>query len=259
MELLSVDGLSLFRHRGVALRRGAGGQDALVESLSFSIEAGQGLALVGDSRDAMQAIALAVAGEWPVSIGTIRFDTGQGNTSGRGSARESRRGLQAIFPDSLGQLRNTATVRMMFTEVLDLWHRGKSREERESILEEVMSLCGLPEAIRDLYPPELNRGERQRVALARSLLPRPKLLVCCGPTDGLDAVQRAEFLQRLARVSEVFSLALLILTDDLAAAAILSDILGVIHCGQLVEMGTAAEVISNPVHTHTQRLVASCS
>ena len=119
-----------------------------------------------------------------------------------------------------------------------------------------MVSCGLPEAVRDLYPVELDAVERQQVALARALLTGPELIICHGLTAGLDAVQQAELINLMRLVREDFKLTLLVVTDDLAVAQHLGDDIGLIHQGRLIEAGSVEAVVNRPEHDYTRRLVS---
>ena len=169
-----------------------------------------------------------------------------------------RRRLQAVFPYSFGQLTASMTVSETFREVLGVWHRRESRDQWHHRMESVMIAVGLPEMVRDLYPVELDAVERQQVALASALLTEPELLVCHGFTAGLDAVQKTELIHLVRRLREDFRFTLLVMTDDLAVAHHLSDDIGVLHRGRLLESGGADAVIHRPRHDYTRRLV-SCS
>lgn len=257
MELLEAEDLVLVHHR---LRRGwwrtAVEEHRLVDGLSFVLRPGGSLAIVGDSRDALSAVALAVLKQREVAEGIVRFSGVALRSLDERRFRPMRKRIQAVFPDSSGQLSPSLTVREAFRETLDVWHRRAPREERAKRVESVMIACGLPEAVQDLYPAELDAAERQLVALARALLPGPELLVCRGFTEGLDTVQQAELLHRLRHVREEFGLALLVLVDDLAVAHHLADDLAVLHRGRLAEAGPIAELTQRPGHEYTRRLVA---
>ncbi len=259
MELLALEDLTLKRPR---LRRRwlqhRVENEVLIEDLSFTLESGDSLGLVGGERSGLLSLSLAILKLEEITSGRIVFGGIDLTTLADRSFRRVRRRLQAVFPDSFGQLTPTMTVGEAFREVLGIWHRRESREQWHHRIESVMIAVGLPEAIRDLYPVELDAVERQQVALARALLSEPELLVCHGFTEGLDAVQQAELLLLLRRIREDFRLALLVLTDDLAVARHLSEDIGILHQGRLLESGRAAEVLHRPEHDYTQRLV-SCS
>ncbi|NLT70867.1 MAG: ATP-binding cassette domain-containing protein [Verrucomicrobiaceae bacterium] len=259
MELLELEDLTLKRPR---LRRRwfqhGVENEILIEDLSLTLESGGSLGLVGGDRSGLLSLSLALVKLEAVASGRIVFGGIDLTALTDRSFRCVRRRLQAVFPDSFGQLTPSMTVAEAFREVLGIWHRRESREQWHHRIESVMIAVGLPEAVRDLYPVELDAVERQQVALARALLTEPELLICHGFTEGLDAVQRAELLLLLRRIREDFRFALFVTTDDLAVARHLSDDIGVLHQGRLLESGRAEEVLHRPEHDYTRRLV-SCS
>lgn len=259
MELLALEDLTLKRPR---LRRRwfqhGVENEVLIEDLTLTLESGDGLALVGGERSGLLSLSMALLKLEEIASGRIVFGGMDLAHIPDRSFRYVRRRLQAVFPDSFGALTPTMTVGEAFREGLAVWHRRESREQWHHRIESVMIAVGLPETVRDLYPVELDAVERQQAALARALLTEPELLVCHGFTEGLDAVQQAELHLLLRRIREDFRLTLLVMTDDLAVARHLSDAIGVLHRGRLVETGRTDEVLHRPQHDYTRRLV-SCS
>lgn len=257
MELLEVKGLTLVRERmRMGWFRRVSERETLLEDLSLRLEREAGHSLVGDDRRALLAFCLALVKRHPIAAGSIGFAGVSVSEMDEARFRPLRRRIQAVFPDAYGQLAPKLTIEEAFREVLNVWHRKAARDERHHLVESVMIACGLPEAVRGLYPAELDAVERQQAALARALLPGPDLLVCHGLVEGLDAVQRAELVNRVRHLREEFGLALLVVGDDLAAAHLLGETLTVLHRGRIVETGSAAAVVARPRHEHTRRLVA---
>jgi len=259
LDFLVVEGLKLTRAgagRGWCRRN----EDrTLLEDFSFTLQKRRSLALVGEDRGALFALAAALVKIGPVAAGSIHFAGIPVLSFDSQRFRAVRKRIQAVFPDALGQLPAVLTVREAFREVLAVWCPRASRDERARLVDSVMIACGLPEAVQDLYPSELDAVERQQVALARALLPGPELLICQGITEGLDTVQRAELCNRVRHLREEFRLTLLVITDDLAVAHQLGDDIGVLHRGRLVESAPAATLVSRPAHDHTRRLVAAAA
>lgn len=257
LDFLVVEGLRLMRSRSDRLVARSGGDRVLLADLSFTLQKRRSLALVCEDREALFALAAALVKIGPVAAGSITFAGIPLVGFDPQRFRGVRQRIQAVFPDAFGQLPAALTVREAFREVLAVWSRRASRDERARLVDAVMIACGLPEAVQELFPAELDAVERQQVALARALLPGPELLICQGITDGLDAVQRAELCNRVRFLREEYRLTLLILTDDLAVAHQLGDAIGVLHRGRLIESGPAATLVSRPAHEHTRRLVAA--
>lgn len=233
-------------------------EKTLVEDVSFELEKGKSLSLVGEENSGKRAIVMAILKLKPVASGKITFAEVETTALGDRYFRRLRRRMQAVFSEGAGQLTAEMTVDQMFLEVLRLWFPKASREEWQHRMEAAMVLCDLPEAVRALYPEELDAVERQEVALARALLVGPDLLICEGFTRGLDAVQEAELLNLIRHVREERKLTLLVATDDLAVAHYLGDAIAVLHRGRLLETGPAESVVNRPEHDYTKRLVSCC-
>jgi len=259
MDLLELEHLTLKRPR---LRRRwfqHGVEDeVLIDDLSVSLESGDSLALVGGECSGLLALTLGILKLEALSSGRVFFGGIDLTSLTERRFRPVRRRLQAVFPDHFGQMTPAMTVSESFREVLGVWHRRESRDQWHQRIESVMIACGLPEAVRDLYPVELDAVERQQAALARALLTGPELLICHGITAGLDSVQQSELINLVRRVREDFRLTVLVMTDDLAVAHHLGDDIGVLHRGRLLESGSAESIVNRPAHDYTRRLV-SCS
>ncbi len=253
MDLLEVSGLGLQRRRS---RRGWWHRrvevEPVFEDLDFRVGRRESLALVCVDRAGSLDLALALAGEGPVDGGAIVIAGVPLESHDPRRLRRIRRKVRFVFPDRCGQLPPDLTIRESFRVV----QRGEPEVPGPDRLDRAMVACGLPGAILDLFPMELDAVERQAAALARCLLVEPDLLVICGWTEGMDAVQTMEAILRLRRVREEFPLSLLLLTDDLAVAAPLADRIGIIHRGRLVESGSTPDLLARPGHDYTQRLVA---
>ena len=259
MELLEVEHVTLMRQR-MRRRWWQHGveSDVQVEDLSFTLDRRCSLGLVGDEQSGKLPLTLAILRLQPVASGKILFGEVDLTALSERRVRSIRRRMQAVFPDHFGQLTPDLTISQSFREVLMVWYRRESKDEWHQRIEAVMIACGLPEAVRDLYPVELDAVERQQAALARALLTGPELLICYGFTDRLDAVEQAELINLVRQIREDLRLTLLVVTDDLAVAHHLGDDIGILHHGRLLELGSAETVVNRPEHDYTRRLV-SCS
>ena len=259
MELLTVENLCLLKKR---MRRRWFHYDLeeklLIDEVSFKIEKGRSLSLVGEEKSGKHALVLALMKLYPIASGRITFAEIDVNSLNERQFRRVRKRIQTVFSPSFGQLTPDLSLDEAFREVLGLWYAKGDKDEWHRRIETVMVACGLPEAVRPLYPAELDAVERQQAALARALLSGPDLLICHGFTQGLDAVEQAELLNLLFKVREEFDLTLLVVTDDLAVAHHLGDDIGILHRGKLLEYGEAETVVNRPDHDYTKRLV-SCS
>jgi peptide/nickel transport system ATP-binding protein len=245
----------------VPRRAGAFGiseEGLLIDEVTLFLEERGSLGLVGDERSGKLSLVLAILGLIPISGGSILW---HGKDCGKTSERQRRpmrQRIQTVFAESWGQLPPDRTIRRSFEEVLGLWFARENRTEWETRIEAAMVACGLTEALRDLRPRELDAVERQQAALARALLAEPDLIICHEWLSGLDGVSQAELLNLLNRIREDRPPALLFCCDDLAAAHQVSDTLGILHRGRLLEFGAAESLVTRPEHDYTRRLI-SCA
>jgi len=237
-------------HRGPALRA--------VNDVSFTLEPGRTLALVGQSGSGKSTIAkLLMQLEKPTS-GEIRLDDQPVRRRGSGLAA-CRRTVQMVFQDPFASLNPFHTVAHHLERPVRLHHPGLSRAEVHQrvlhLLERVRLTPAEPVARR--RPHELSGGQRQRVAIARALAPEPGVLVADEPVSMLDVSIRLGVLNLLATLQREEHLGVLYITHDLATARHFADEILVMYAGRIVERGPADDVIRHPRHDYTKALVAA--
>ena len=259
MPLLTVENLTVIQH--AARRRwfhyGLEERKHLDE-ISFAVEKGRCLGLVGEQASGKLPLTMALLRLIPIAEGEIIFDEIEIASLSLRKFRAMRKRIQAVFSDSFGQLTPGFSLDQAFREVLRVWHRGLSKDEIHTRIEEVMVATGLAEAARYLYPVELDKVERQLAALARVLLINPEFLICHDFTHGMDAVEQAEVLNRISELRDERKFTMMIVTDDLAVAHHMSDDIAILHRGKILESGKTEQVVSRPEHDYTRRMV-TCS
>jgi len=228
-----------------------------VEDVSFHLEPGETVGLVGESGCGKTTVARAIVRLAPVTAGRILYE-GRDIQELRGAAlRAWRRQVQMIFQDPYGSLDPRMTVGQTVGEGLAihrLVRRGPERRVRvETLLEEV----GLDASHADRYPHELSGGQRQRVGLARALAVEPRLLVCDEPISALDVSIQAQIVNLLQDLQQRHGLAYLFIAHDLAVVEHLSRRILVMYLGRLVEAGDARAVCRAPRHPYTQALLSA--
>ena len=226
-----------------------------VEGVSFDIRAGETFSLVGESGCGKSTIARAIVGLVPHQ-GQITI---AGQTVGTMTAAARRRlstYAQIVFQDPMSSLDPRMTVGDQIAEPLLIHgdHNALSRRARAS---ELMQKVGLTPAQLDNYPHEFSGGQRQRICIARALALTPKLLVADESVAALDVSVQARVLALLQSLKEEFGIAMLFISHDMAVVENISDRVGVMHRGQIVEMGSRAQVFGNPQHPYTRRLMAA--
>ena len=249
--LLAVDDL-VVRY---PLRRGR--QVHAVEGVSFTVDEGELVALVGESGCGKTTTAQSVMRMVHSTAGAIRF---RGRDITDASARELRplrREMQIIFQDPYESLDPRFRVRKTVEEPLVIHGIGSAGADRERRVRDAMERAGLvpPDLFLDRYPHELSGGQRQRVAIASALVLEPKLLLADEPVSMLDVSVRAGILTLLDGLRKA-GLGILMITHDLSTAAHYADRICVMYLGRIVEEGPARDVVRNPQHPYTKALVS---
>jgi peptide/nickel transport system ATP-binding protein len=247
--LLGVEGLSVV-YRGGRLDRPA------VDDVSFAIEPGRCVALVGESGSGNTTIGRCIAGLHQPTAGVIRFDGVPLPGAARSRSLDQRRRIQIVFQnpyESLNPRRRVAEEIERPLRVLRKLGQADARREVGELLERVR----LPTRVMDRFPGELSGGERQRVAIARALAPKPELLVCDEVTSALDVSVQAAVLELLTELQRELHLSMLFITHNLGVVACVADTVLVMDRGRLCESGPVARVLSDPADEYTRRLLAA--
>jgi oligopeptide/dipeptide ABC transporter ATP-binding protein len=238
---------------GAVLQRKIGSVKA-VSNVSFSVREGETFGLVGESGCGKTTIGrLVVALEKPTS-GSIRFDGTEVTTLGRSQLRNARRDFQIMFQDPYASLDPRMRVGTILREPLKVQSIGAKREQWErvaSLLREV----GLPKKAIDLYPHEFSGGQRQRIGFARALTLNPRLIVADEPVSALDVSIQSQILNMMKALQQAHRLTYIVISHDLAVLRFLSDRIGVMYLGKLVEVGAAKEIYETPAHHYTRGLI----
>ena len=269
--LLTVSHVSIAypsRRRGIAGFFGATEPHEVVHDVSFGIDEGETLALVGESGCGKTTLARAILGLVPVSKGSIEF--GENPKSRNPETPEQptancelrtgcahRRAAQMVFQDPFASLNPRLTVLDLVTEAAvahGLFPRAERRERARALLADV----GLPADILDRYPHAFSGGQRQRLNIARALSLEPRLLVCDEPVSALDVSVQAQVLNLLADLRESRRLAMLFISHDIAVVRHVADRVAVMQSGRIVEIGSAEQVLDHPSHPYTQALLDAC-
>jgi oligopeptide/dipeptide ABC transporter ATP-binding protein len=243
-----------------AARRGVfGGSRGVVravDGVSFAIETGQTLGVVGESGCGKTTTAKLVLGLEEPTGGAILFegrDLGGLDATGR---RHYRRSVQAVFQDPYASLNPRMRISAIIAEPLVTNETLAPEEVRRRTLE-MLDLVGLPERSADLFPHEFSGGQRQRIAIARALVLSPRLVVLDEPVSALDVSIRAQILNLLRDLQERLGLSYLFIAHDLAAVAHMSHRIVVMYLGKIVESGDAQTLAHEALHPYTRALFSA--
>ncbi len=228
-----------------------------VDGVSFTIAQGEVLGLVGESGSGKTTIGRAIAGLTAVSGGSLSVL----GTEVRGLSERGFRSLRAdigfVFQDPASSFNPRLTIAECVAEPLIVHGRAGDAAAARPRVDELLEAVQLPKAFGDRFPHELSGGQRQRASLARAIALQPKLLVADEPTSALDVSVQARVLELFAELQREFGFAALFISHDLAVVDLLADRIAVLYRGELVEEGTGAQVLVNPRHPYTRRLLAS--
>ncbi|MGH6897488.1 MAG: ABC transporter ATP-binding protein [Geminicoccaceae bacterium] len=259
--LLRVDGLT--KHFDVSpplLSRllGGGGRATLraVDGVSFAIPRGRTFSLVGESGCGKSTVARLVVGLYQPTRGTIAFD-GADMTRLRTRAQMAplRRRMQMIFQDPYASLNPRWRVVDIIAEPLRVHRLLEGERAVVRRVGELLEQVRLSARDGDKFPHEFSGGQRQRISVARALASNPEFLVCDEPTSALDVSVQAQILNLMRDLQRELGLSYLFISHDLAVVYHISDYLGVMYLGRLVEWGPARAVFRNPQHPYTRMLL----
>jgi len=227
-----------------------------VDGVSFEIAPGEVLGLVGESGSGKSTIGRSVLKLVEPSAGAIRFEGVDLVPLSPRAMRPYRRSLQIIFQDPYASLNPRRRVGDTLAEALATHglHPGPARAAR---IAELLALVGLAPEHARRYPHEFSGGQRQRIGIARALAMQPELLVADEPVSALDVSVQAQVLELFAQVRAQFQLAMVFITHDLRVAGQMCDHIAVMQRGEVVEYGETHQVLGNPQHAYTRKLIAA--
>src|SRR6478736_3793622 len=226
-----------------------------VDGISFDIEAGRTVALVGESGCGKSTTAYAIIGFEPVTSGTILFAGRDITHLGKRERRALASEMQIVFQDPSAALNPKMTIGESIAEPLII--QRKTSAERQRRVAELLELVGLPPAYQDRTPNALSGGQRQRVVIARALALSPKLLVLDEPVSALDVSIRSQILNLLMELQKELGLSYLFISHDLSVVRHLADDVIVMYLGTVVEEGRTEALFEAPRHPYTQALISA--
>jgi len=232
------------------------GELKAVDGISFDIAAGETLGLVGESGSGKSTAGYCVLQLLKPTSGSIRFEGTELTTLGREEMRRVRREMQIVFQDPYSSLDPRMTVGDIVGEPLVV-HGIGTRRDRTARIRELLDVVGFDPGFTNRYPHEFSGGQRQRIGIARALALSPKLIVCDEPVSALDVSIQAQILNLLKDLQRDFELTYLFIAHDLAVVRTMSDRIAVMTKGELVEIGPAEEVYTNPKHDYTKALLSA--
>ncbi|HEX8918210.1 MAG TPA: dipeptide ABC transporter ATP-binding protein [Chloroflexota bacterium] len=240
---------------GGVLRHRVGSVKA-VDDVSFVIKRGETLGLVGESGCGKTTVGRSIIRLTQPLSGEVTFEGRDILSLPRSEMKRMRKDLQIIFQDPYGSLNPRMSVGDIVGEGL-MVHGMKDRREREKTVQDFLSVVGLRKDYMRRYPHEFSGGQRQRIGIARALVLHPKFVVGDEPVSALDVSIQSQVLNLLKDLQQELNLTYLIIAHDLSVVEYISDRVGVMYLGKLVEMATAEELYANPRMPYTQALLSA--
>ena len=227
-----------------------------VDGVSFSIRKKQTMGLVGESGCGKSTCGRTILRLMEKTGGDVIFDGQDVFSLSREELRRIRPRMQLVFQDPYSSLSPRLPVGEIIGEAVRE-HGIVPKEEFDEYISRVMEVCGLPSYYKERYPHEFSGGQRQRICIARALALAPDFIVCDEPVSALDVSIQAQIINLLKQLQEDFGLTYLFISHDLSVVEHISDTVGVMYLGTMVEYADTASIYSKPLHPYTQALFSA--
>lgn len=227
-----------------------------VDDVSFKLKAGETLGIVGESGCGKTTLGRAILKLHQPTSGRIIFEGEDITDYNSAQMREIRKKMQIIFQDPYSSLPPRSTVGGILSEPVEVHNIVPKNEVKDYVLD-LMDKCGLRDYYYERYPHEFSGGQRQRICIARALSVNPKLVICDEPVSALDVSIQAQIINLLKQLQQDMNLTYVFISHDLSVVKFISDKIGVMYLGSMVEFGTKEDIFSNPLHPYTQALFSA--
>ena len=234
-----------------------GGMLHAVDDVSFTIDAGKTLGVVGESGCGKSTLGRTILGLAPATEGEILF---HGKSIVGLSSREQKhlyRDMQLVFQDPYSSLNPRMTVFNILAEPLIAHGKFKRGPELDAYVKNLMDRCGLPSYYCYRYPHQFSGGQRQRIGIARSLALDPSFIICDEPVSALDVSIQSQIINLMKDMQEEKNISYIFISHDLSVVKHISDRVGVMYLGSMMELADKNEIYSNPQHPYTRALIGA--
>ena len=229
-----------------------------VDGVSFYIDDGETYGLVGESGSGKSTIGRSIIRLYTPTAGKVTFEGVEiSGNMGANETRHLRTRMQMIFQDPMACLNPRKKVSDIIAQGLDVHHLCKRREERQEKVYRIMEKIGLDREQANRYPHQFSGGQRQRIGIARALVMEPKLVIADEPISALDVSIQAQVVNLMKDLQKELGAAYLFIAHDLSMVKYISDRIGVLHLGHLVETGTTKDIFEDPIHPYTKSLLSA--
>jgi oligopeptide transport system ATP-binding protein len=240
---------------GILIDRQIGAVQA-VDDVSFAVDRGETLGLVGESGCGKSTLARSILQLIPPTSGSVRFEGREIAGLGRRRARELRRDMQMVFQDPYASLNPRKRIAQIIGDPM-LLHGIVKRDEVKGVVQDLLETVGLNPEHYNRFPHEFSGGQRQRIGIARALGLRPKLIIADEPVSALDVSIQAQIINLLEDLQDEFRLTYIFVAHDLSVVRHVADRIAVMYLGKIVEIGPAEAVYNTPIHPYTAALLSA--
>lgn len=254
--LLKVEGLKKYFPVKSGLLARTSGYVKAVDDVSFYVNEGETLGIVGESGCGKSTTGRMLMRLLEPTEGTIEFDGKELTELSADEMRKTRRDIQMVFQDPYASLNPRHTIEKILGEPL-LVHGMKDAKERKAKVHEFLKVVGLSEYHANRYPHQFSGGQRQRIGIARALMTNPKLIIADEPVSALDVSIQAQVLNLMQDLQEEFKLTYIFIAHDLGVVRHISDRVGVMYLGKMVEISASEQLYAKPLHPYTQALLSA--
>ena len=234
-----------------------GGTLKAVDGVSFDIYEGETLGLVGESGCGKSTTGRTLLRLYEATDGEMFFEGKDIYKLSKKDIRQARQDFQFIFQDPYASLNPRMTVEAIVAEPLEIYNICKNEEEKHKKVVELLKLVGMSEEHASRFPHEFSGGQRQRIGIARALALDPKFIVCDEPISALDVSIQAQVINLLIELQEKMNLTYLFIAHDLSMVRYISDRVGVMYLGQMMELADAEALYEDPIHPYTRALLSA--
>lgn len=241
----------------LTFNKGKSNEVKAIDDVSFDIYEGEIFGLVGESGSGKTTIGRSILKLYDIDSGTVTFAGNEISSLKGKDLHDFRKTAQMIFQDPQASLNGRMKIRDIIAEGIDIHKLAKTKEERESKVKELIDLVGLNEDHLSRYPHEFSGGQRQRIGIARALAVNPHFIVADEPISALDVSIQAQVVNLMQKLQHEQGLTYLFIAHDLSMVKYISDRIGVMHWGKLLEVGPADEIYHNPIHPYTKSLLSA--
>lgn len=251
-KLLDVQNLKQYFHPGQE------NEVRAVDNVSFHIYEGETFGLVGESGCGKSTTGRSIIRLYHPTDGEIYFNGEDiSKLKGKKNMQQFRRDIQMIYQDPYASLNPRMKVQDIIAEGIDIHGLAESDADRNQQVNDLLELVGLDESHATRYPHEFSGGQRQRIGIARALAVQPRFIICDEPISALDVSIQAQVVNLLQELQRKKNLTYLFIAHDLSMVKYISDRIGVMHFGKLVEVGTSEEVYRFGLHPYTESLLSA--